>query len=128
MKELEVKGKPNLLLQFLNNALRGVMNNLGYVEIGKSGKYFHKAKNEAIDDLTMYNGYRANFVILESGFYLRVDSAKKIVRNETVLDFINKLMNLNKDKEKDERRTLVKEALVGSIVITNYGKMRYYTI
>lgn len=33
----------------------------------------------------MYNGYKSNFVSLEKGFFLRVDAAKKIVRNQTVL-------------------------------------------
>lgn len=33
----------------------------------------------------MFNGYKANFVKLEQGYFLRVDAAKKIVRNQTVL-------------------------------------------
>ncbi len=37
----------------------------------------------------MYSGFKANFVFLEKGIFLRVDSAKKIVRNQTVLEFIN---------------------------------------
>ena len=33
----------------------------------------------------MFNGYKANFVRLEKGYFLRVDPAKKIVRKQTVL-------------------------------------------
>lgn len=37
----------------------------------------------------MYSGYKANFMELDKGIYLRVDTAKKIVRDQTVLDAIN---------------------------------------
>ncbi len=37
----------------------------------------------------MYSGYKANFVLLERGIFFRCDSAKKIVRNQTVLQFID---------------------------------------
>lgn len=38
---------------------------------------------------------------LEKGIYLRVDSAKKIVRNQTVLDFVNEVYGRNRTKERD---------------------------
>ncbi len=46
----------------------------------------------------MFSGFKANFMQLEKGIYLRVDSAKKIVRNQTVLDYINALYSKNKNK------------------------------
>lgn len=46
----------------------------------------------------MFSGFKANFMQLEKGIYLRVDSAKKIVRNQTVLDYINDLYSKNKNK------------------------------
>lgn len=65
---------------------------------------------------------------LEKGIYLRVDSAKKIVRNQTVLDYINDLYSKNKNKERDEKRTILKSELINQIVMTNYGKTRYVKI
>jgi len=62
-----------------------MMNKLDFVEIGRSAKYFNGKEKTAIDNLIMFNGYKANFVRLEKGFFLRVDSAKKIVRIQTVL-------------------------------------------
>lgn len=41
-------------------------------------------------EIKMFSGYQANFLQTESGIFLRVDPTKKIVRNETVLSFINK--------------------------------------
>lgn len=53
-----------MLLTFLNNGLRNIMSRLNYVEIGRSGKYFNAKDKTPIDNLVMYNGYKANFVYL----------------------------------------------------------------
>lgn len=53
-----------------------------------------------IDNLMMFSGYRSNFVLLENGYYLRVDSAKKIVRNQTVMQVIDDIYKIHQDKEK----------------------------
>jgi hypothetical protein len=59
---------------------------------------------------------------------LRVDSVKKIVRNETVLDFINQFYKIHEAKDKEEKRNLLKAELLDKIVMTNYGKNRYLKI
>jgi hypothetical protein len=76
----------------------------------------------------MYNGFKSNFTILEKGFYLRVDAAKKIVRNETVLNYIDNLIKVHKDKDKEERRNQIRAELIGKVVMANYGKTSYYTV
>lgn len=81
-----------------------------------------------IDNLMMFSGYRSNFVSLEKGIYLRVDSAKKIVRNQTVLQVIDQIYKLHQDKEKEEKRNILQAELVGKIIMTNYGKAAYYRI
>lgn len=43
----------------------------------------------------MFSGYRANFMFLETGIFLRVDTAKKIVRSQTVLQFIDETYRNN---------------------------------
>lgn len=57
-----------------------------------------------------------------------MDSAKKIVRNQTVLDFINETYNLHKGQERDEKRAILKNELIGQTIMTNYGKARYVRI
>ena len=76
----------------------------------------------------MFSGFKANFMRLEKGIYLRVDSAKKIVQDQTVLDFINSVYSKNKNKERDEKRVILKEELINRIIMTNYGKTRYVKI
>jgi hypothetical protein len=60
--------------------------------------------------------------------FLRVDTAKKIVRNQTVLAAIKEIYSLHQEKERDEKRAIVKEELIDKIIMTNYGKTRYYRI
>ena len=86
------------MLSFLNNGLRNLMNKLNYIEIGKSGKYFNVKEKQDIDNLMMFSGFKCNFVLLENGYFLRVDGAKKIVRNQTVLQAIDELYKFHQDK------------------------------
>jgi hypothetical protein len=76
----------------------------------------------------MFSGYKANYCMLENGIYLRVDSAKKIVRNQTVLEFINEIYKIHQDKEREERRKIVQTSLIGLTVMANYAKSRYYYV
>jgi hypothetical protein len=49
----------------------------------------------------MFSGYKANFLELESGMFLRVDTAKKIVRNQTVLTAIKEIYLLHSAKDRE---------------------------
>jgi hypothetical protein len=46
----------------MNVGLRGIMSRLGFIEIGKSGKYFDVSKSTQIDKLKMYKGFSSNFM------------------------------------------------------------------
>lgn len=59
---------------------------------------------------------------------MRVDTAKKIVRNQTVLQFINEIYRNNASASKEEKRELVKQSLIHKIIMTNYGKPRYVKV
>jgi len=104
------------------------MRKLNYMEIGKSGKYFNASHKTPIDNLMMFSGYKSNFVLLENGFYLRVDSAKKIVRNQTVLQAIDEIYKMHQDKDRDEKRNILQNEFSGKIIMTNYGKTSYHKI
>lgn len=82
VKVIPVKENCKTLLMFLNNGLRNMFRKIGYTEIGKTGKFFQIKNSQKIDnDLKMFSGFKANFMWLEKGIFLRVDTAKKIVRN-----------------------------------------------
>lgn len=98
------------------------------MEIGRSGKYFNTKDKKNIDNLMMFSGYRSNFVLLENGYYLRVDSAKKIVRNQSVLEAIDQIYSMHRDKSREEKRNALQSELIGKVIMTNYGKTAYYRI
>lgn len=106
------------------------MRQLNFIEIGKSRKFFDAKKKTRIEgtNLTLFEGYAANFCFLESGLYLKVDAATKIVRTETVLDEIDRVYNIHDSKSKEEKRALLKEALIGKTIMANYGNSRCWRI
>lgn len=57
----EVAAKPDVFKLFLNVSLRGIMSRLGYVEIGRSGKYFNTGSKSTIDNLNMFKGFMSSF-------------------------------------------------------------------
>lgn len=48
----------------------------------------------------LFKGFKANFMNLEKRICLRVNTANKIVRNMTVLQFINEIYNIHAEKER----------------------------
>ncbi|XP_031505882.1 uncharacterized protein LOC116268318 [Nymphaea colorata] len=129
VKIIEAASNPKLLLSFLNNGLQNIMRRLDYTEIGRTGRYFNcNGERQQMDNLYLYSGFKANFVHLEAGYFLRVDSVKKVVRTETVLEYIDSFYRMYEGKDRDEKRMALKESLIGTIVMTNYGKMQYYKV
>ena len=120
----------SVLCKYLNGWLRGTMNRLDYMEIGRSGKYFtmRKDKIQPIDNLTMYKGFTSAFQECDKGIFLRVNTARKIVNNGTVLDAINGIYKKCQDSPKEIKRNQTKKELINSIIMTNYGKMTCYRI
>lgn len=57
----EVAKKPDVFKMFLNVSLRGMMSRLGFIQIGRSGKYFNTDTKKSLDNLTMYSGYVSSF-------------------------------------------------------------------
>ena len=104
------------------------MRGKNYIEIGRTGKFFDPKNKKTVDSLVMFSGYKANFQMLENGLNLRVDVAKKFVRQDTVKRIIDELYARNRDLPKEQKRDMTKNELIGQTVMTNYGKPCYYRI
>lgn len=129
VKVFDVAQNPHLLLVFLNNGLKRLMLKNRFQELGKAGgRYFDTSKMNTFDNLRLYDGYKANFVRLEKGIFLRVDSIKKVVRETTVLEFINGFYKEHAGKDKEDIRQLINQELSNKIVMSNYATMRYYRV
>lgn len=65
MKIVAARENHKNLLMFLNNGLRNMFNKIGYIEIGKSGKFFEVRNPENLSGgLKMFSGFKANFMWL----------------------------------------------------------------
>ena len=42
-----------------------------------------------VENVLIYSGFKVKFELLDNGYFLTVDTTKKIVRNQSVLEFIN---------------------------------------
>jgi predicted DNA-binding antitoxin AbrB/MazE fold protein len=105
VKVFDVAQNPHLLLVFLNNALKRLMLKNRFQELGKTGgRYFDTSRMKPLDNLRLYDGYKVNFLRLEKQVFLRVDSIKKVVREDTVLDFINAFYRKHNSIDKEKIR------------------------
>ena len=114
----------------MNNLVKKFFNELGFAEIGSSHKYFHPKSRKVLenDRLMLFDGYKASFTLQNDSLYLRVDSMTRIIQNRKVLDFINELYALNSTKSKEEKRIILKEALIGKTVVGNYGNTKSWVV
>ena len=121
--------KREVLKQFLNNSLKAIMHRLSYVSLGRAGKHFNIQNKKEIDSLVMYKGVDATFEETENGIALRVDTARKMVRVDTVMQYIDATYKQARpDATKEEKRNNVRVGLVGCIIMTSYGKPAFYRI
>ena len=56
----------------------------------------------------MFNGFKANFVKLEKGYFLRVEPVKKFIQRTTALEAIKAIYGKMKDADKTLKREKVK--------------------
>lgn len=58
-------------------------------------------KSIEVENVLIYSGFKAHFELLDNGYYLTVDTTKKIVRNESVLEYINYLYTTYEGRERN---------------------------
>ncbi len=124
------KKTSSLSFKFFNTLVKHVLRSMKLLEFGRSSKYFNLEKSASIPDtnLRIFHGYLTSFNHYESGFFLKIDVSHKIIRTETVLNYVDELYNKYQDISKDEKRKRVKEALIGRTVLAMYGNYRYWRI
>ena len=117
-------------LAFLNNMMKQFLMKLGYNEIGKSRKYFNKDNKLKMPNVgvVLYMGFSTSFSVLESGVYLKIDSSTKVIQNVTALEAINELYRKYNDRNREEKRQIIKNEFVGKTLMANYGNNKYWRI
>lgn len=103
----------NFLKIFFNSLMRG----LKFETIGR--KCFNSTKAHSLDahKIKVWPGFDARLIMKESGVLLNIDVCFKVVRQDSVLAYMNELKSKIQQKGGDYEAELL-EALKGSTVVT----------
>jgi len=98
---------------FFNSMMRG----LRFETIGR--KSFNSAKgiNLAAHKIKVWPGFDARLITKESGVLLNIDVCFKVVRQDSMLEYMNELTSKIRQRNGDTQAELT-EALVGTTVVT----------
>jgi len=104
-------------LNFLKIFFNSMMRSLRFEQIGP--KVFNPAKAHSLDahNVRVWPGFDTRMIMKERGALLSIDVAFKVVRTDTVLDYISKLRDMADQKGKDWQQA-INEAIVNSTVVT----------
>ena len=118
-------------LNFMNSLVKNLFHSIGFVEIGKSNKYFNPKSRRPVENtgVVLFNGFETSFSVRQDGaLYLQVESMTRIVQDRSVLDFINDIYGKNKHLSRDEKRSILKDELIGRAIMANYGNSKHWII
>jgi hypothetical protein len=103
----------NFLKIFFNSMMRG----LRFETIGRKSFNSSKAHNLDAHKIMVWPGFDARLIMKETGVLLNIDVCFKVVRKDTVIDYMNELRGKCEQQNKDFNEEL-QNALVGSTVVT----------
>ena len=111
------------VIQFLNIIMKQTMRSLNMNEMGRTSKYVYNDEKH-INYLESYplevrTGFKTSIDLYASGLKLQVDYCSRVLRSDSVLDFIKSMRgNINE----------IKDGLIGTSLLANYLGYRYYKI
>ncbi|XP_047446909.1 piwi-like protein 2 [Mugil cephalus] len=111
----------DLCIPFYNVVLRRVMKIIGLKMVGRNHYDPESAVILGKQGLQVWPGFSTCIKRTDGGLYLSVDVSHKVLRNDSVLDVMNRLYQQSRENFQDE---CTKE-LVGSIIITRYNNRTY---
>ena len=94
-----------------------MMRSLRFEQIGP--KVFNPAKAHPLDahNVKVWPGFDTRMIMKERGALLSVDVAFRVVRTDTVLDYITQLRD-KADQQGKDWQAAINDAIVGSTVVT----------
>ncbi|EHB06014.1 Piwi-like protein 2 [Heterocephalus glaber] len=111
----------DLCIPFYNVVFRRVMKLLDMKPVGRN--FYDPTSAMVLQQhrLQIWPGYAASIRRTDGGLFLLVDVSHKVIRNDSVLDFMHAMYQQSKENFQDE----CSKFLVGSIVITRYNNRTY---
>lgn len=110
------KDHMSFLKIFFNSMMRG----LRFETIGQ--KSFNSANAHSLDahNIKVWPGFDARLIMKENGCLLNIDVAFRVVRTDTILNYMNELRDKCDQRNLDYNEELSK-ALTGTTVVTRYN-------
>jgi hypothetical protein len=112
--------------QYFNILVKSKLRDLGLVQLGIDRNNY--MPNEQINiegqPLVLWPGYYTSFDISKIDLQITIDSCFKLLRSDTVLDYMDDITFKNGSRG----RCLITEELVGKIVMVRYGRNTTYSI
>jgi aubergine-like protein len=112
--------------QYFNILVKSKLRDLGLVQLGIDRNNY--MPNEQINiegqPLVLWPGYYTSVDISKIGLQITIDSCFKLLRSDTVLDYMDDITFKNGSRG----RRLITEELVGKIVMVRYGRNTTYKI
>ncbi|XP_015269670.1 PREDICTED: piwi-like protein 2 [Gekko japonicus] len=111
----------DLCIPFYNVVFRRVMRILDMKAVGRN--FFDPTSATVLQQyrLQIWPGYAASIRKCEGGLFLLADVIHKVIRNDSVLDFMHAIYQHSKENFQDE----CTKQLIGSIIITRYNNNTY---
>lgn len=111
-------------MNFLKIFFNSMMRSLRFETIGR--KSFNSAKAHSLDahKIKVWPGFDARLIMKETGVLLNIDVCFKVVRQDTVLEYINEIRQKAEQKNLDPQEE-IESALKGTTVVTRYNQRTY---
>ncbi|TMS03926.1 Piwi-like protein 1 [Larimichthys crocea] len=111
-----------MCIQFYNIIFRRVLRILNMQQIGRNYYNPQDPLDIPVHKLTIWPGYSTTILRYESSIMLCIDQSHKVLRSETVLDF---MVNLRHQFGNQRFPDICAKELIGLIVLTKYNNRTY---
>ena len=112
------------ILQFFNILIKKWMRQMKMVELDRNSKFYLPSEEEYVEGfpLKVWTGFKTAIDLYAGGPMLLIDFTSRVIRTMSVLEIIEDL------KKKGYSNEDVKEWIVGTSVLADYGNYRKYVI
>lgn len=117
----ELSADSPICLQLFNVIFRRILYNLEMIQIGRQYYYNKRPIPVPAHKLELWPGFVTSILQYEHSILLGLDISHKILRTDTVYDYMNEVYNSGKPNFFD----LATKGLVGEIVLTRYNNKTY---
>lgn len=117
-------GLGNQSVIFLNVLVRSMLRELGFIQLGSFRNHYNEALQKSMDRqrLLVLPGYFTSVNYYRDGLQLRVDLVHKIIRQDTVLEYIEEMLKL------PDGRSRIEEDLKDCVIMTCYGNRNLHKV